>query len=304
MSRFPSGRSTAPAIRLARSLRALALGAALASGASAARADPPLWRVSGPQAQIDLFGSIHLLSNATHWRTPALEAELAKADAVWFEIPLGRTAQADAVALMQAKGLLPAGQTLSALLPPALETRVIALARTEGLAPAALERMRPWLVELELTLVFYQRQGYREDLGVESQINAAAPPAIPRGAFETLAEQVALFADDPVPEQVASLKETLDDIDADPGTFNRAADAWRRGDVKGIETEVIEPMRKDDEALYRRLLVERNRRFADRIEQMAKGHQRVFVVVGVGHLVGPDGVPAMLRRDGVRVEGP
>ena len=282
---------------------------ALAGTATFARADPPLWRVIGPHAQVDLFGSIHLLSDATHWRTPALEAELAKADAVWFEIPLGAAAQADAVAMLQAKGLLPAGQTLSGLLSPALNARVLALAAKEGLAPAVLERMKPWLAELELTIVFYQRQGYREDLGVESQIDAAAPAGAPRGAFETLAEQVDLFADAPVADQVASIKETLDEIDADPGIFNRAADAWRRGDVKGVEREVIAPMRKEDEALYRRVLVDRNRRFAARIEQMVQGGQpqggkRVFVVVGVGHLVGPDGVPAMLRRDGLKVEGP
>ena len=103
---------------------------------------------------------------------------------------------------------------------------------------------------------------------------------------------------------MASLKETLDEIDADPGIFNRAADAWRRGDVKGVEREVIVPMRKESEALYRRVLVDRNRRFASRIEQMVQGDKRIFVVVGVGHLVGPDGVPAMLRRDGLKVEGP
>ena len=256
----------------------------------------------GPHAEVDLFGSIHLLSDATHWRTPALEAELAKADAVWFEIPLGGAAQADALSMMQAKGMLPVGQTLSSLLPPALEARVLALAVKEGLPPAVLDRMKPWLAELELTIVFYQRQGYREDLGVESQINTAAPRAAPRGAFETLAEQVDLFADDPIPEQVASLKETLDEIDADPGIFNRAADAWRRGDVKGVEREVIAPMRRQDEALYRRVLVDRNRRFTARIEQMVQGDKRIFV--GVGHLVGPDGVPAMLRRDGLKVEGP
>ena len=299
MSRFLNSRRTAGG------LRALMLGLALlAGGAGGARADPPIWRVIGPHAEIDLFGSIHLLSDVTHWKSPALEADLAKADAVWFEIPLGAAAQADAVAMMQAKGMLPPGQTLSALLSPALDARVLALARREGLAPAVLERMKPWLAELELTLVFYQRQGYREDLGVESQVNAAAPPSAVRGAFETLAEQVDLFADDPIPEQIASLKETLDEIDTDPTIFDRAADAWRRGDVKGVEREVIAPMRKQDEALYRRVLVDRNRRFAARIEQMAQGRQRIFVVVGVGHLVGPDGTPAMLRRDGLKVEGP
>ncbi len=286
-------------------MRAVALGLALVTGAGkVARADPPLWRVIGAHAEVDLFGSIHLLSDATQWKTPALAAELAKADAVWFEIPLGAGAQTDAVALMQAKGTLPAGQTLSALLPPALEARVVALAQREGLPPEALEHMKPWLVELELELLFFEHQGARQNLGVEPQIDAAVRPEADRGAFETLADQVSMLSSDPIPEQVASLKQTLDDIDTDPQIFARMADAWRRGDTGALVREVIVPMRKEDETLYRRLLVDRNRRFAARIEQMAQGHQRIFVVVGVGHLVGPDGVPALLRRDGLKVEGP
>lgn len=281
------------------------LGVAAAMGAAPARADPPLWKVAGPGAQIDLFGSIHLLSNATRWRTPAFDAELARADQLWFEIPLGAGSQAEVVQLMQAKGLLPAGQMLQALLPPALWARADALAAREGLPEASLQRMRPWLAELELTLLFYQRQGYREDLGVESQVNAAAPASATREAFETVGDQVELFADDPLPEQVASLKETLDEVGADPGIFDRAADAWRRGDVRTLEREVVDRVRSEDARLYQRVLVERNRRFASRIEALARtGRGRVFVVVGAGHLIGPDGVPAILRRDGLKVEGP
>ena len=46
-------------------------------------------------------------------------------------------------------------------------------------------------------------------------------------------------------------------------------------------------------------------RYAQRIESLARtGHGLIFVVVGAGHLIGPDGVPALLRRDGLEVKGP
>jgi uncharacterized protein YbaP (TraB family) len=269
-----------------------------------ALADPPLWRVMGPHAEVDLFGSVHLLTNRTTWKDPALLAALSKADAVWFEIPLGDASQAETLDLIRQKGQLPAGQTLSGLLPPGLYARAAALAKQEGLPEASLQRMRPWMAELFLSLLYFQRQGASASLGVEPQINAAAPPAAARGAFETVAEQIDLFADDPLTEQVASLKQTLDDIDTDPGLYARLADDWQAGDVKGLVREVIDPMRAEDEALYQRVLVARNRRFAARIEQMARGDRRVFVVVGVGHLVGPDGVPTLLRADGLKVVGP
>ena len=272
--------------------------------ASPARADPPFWRVMGPHTEIDLFGSVHLLSDRTSWKDPALLAALSKADAVWFEIPLGDASQAETQGLIRQKGLLPASQSLQALLPPALYARTAALAKQEGLPEASLQRMRPWMAELILSLLYFQHQGASAALGVEPQIDAAAPKTSTRGAFETVAEQVDLFADDPLPDQVASLKQTLDDIDRDPGLFARLASAWQAGDVKGVVHEAIDPMRQEDETLYQRLLVARNRRFAARIEQLAQGDKRVFVVVGVGHLVGPDGVPTLLRADGLKVEGP
>ena len=86
--------------------------------------------------------------------------------------------------------------------------------------------------------------------------------------------------------------------------FDRLVDGWAQSDAQALVKEVITPPRRDTPGVYTRLLVDRNRRFTARIEQMLKGSGHVFVVVGVGHLVGPDGVPAMLRRDGVAVAGP
>ena len=139
---------------------------------------------------------------------------------------------------------------------------------------------------------------------MEEQISAQAPASVERDAFETVAEQLHLFADDPLSDQVASMEETLDEIADDPGLFDRVVAEWAGGDTRDLVKDVILPTQRDTPGDYQRLLVARNRRFAARIEQMLKGSRRAVVVVGVGHLIGPDGVPALLRRDGVAVEGP
>ena len=87
--------------------------------APAARADPPVWRVHAAHAEVVLFGSVHLLSAATQWKTPALEQSLARSDQLWFEIPFTPQTRADAARQALQLGLLPAGQTLSSLLDPA-----------------------------------------------------------------------------------------------------------------------------------------------------------------------------------------
>ena len=289
--------------RLVRRVTLGGVGALALAGAAAAA--PPVWHVEEPSGgKITLFGSVHLLSDATQWRNPALNADLAGAGAVWFEIPIDTVSQTEAGQLALQKGLLPEGQTLEAILPPDLYARTVALAEHEGLPTASLQRMRPWMAELTLSLFYFEKQGARSDLGVEEQISAAIPTTAERGAFETVASQIDLFADDPLPEQIASLRETLDEIGKDPGIFDRLAKAWAAGDVNGIEHEAIEPMKREDAALYDRLIVARNRRFAARIGELAQQGRNVFVVVGVGHLVGPEGVPTLLRQAGFKVDGP
>ena len=40
------------------------------------------------------------------------------------------------------------------------------------------------------------------------------------------------------------------------------------------------------------------------ITRRLDGSGQAVMVVGVGHLIGPDSVPALLRKQGFRVEGP
>jgi uncharacterized protein YbaP (TraB family) len=288
----------------------MALSCAFLTAASPAFADPPIWRVHSAKTDITLFGSVHLLSADTTWLTPALAHDLADADAIWFEIPIDAAGQAQAGQLALQRGLLPADQTLSATVGPTTWAKVERTAQAVHLPPQTLQRLKPWLAELTLSVLDFQGQGARADLGVEQQLAKAAPPAARREAFETVAEQIGFFADAPMTEQIESLNETLDEIDHDPDEFRRLAADWARGDVHAIEVEALGPMRREAPDVYKRLLVDRNKRFVQRIEALLKGDgggqtaAHTLVVVGVGHLVGPDSVPALLRRDGYRVDGP
>ena len=284
-------------------LALLALGFSL-FGASAALAVPPVWHVPGPHGTITLFGSVHLLSKDTAWRTPALDAEIARADQVWFEIPFDEASQKNASGLIIAKGRAMPGQPLSNLLTGKDRARLARVEAREGLPPAAIEGLKPWLAELLISVNWYKLKGADPTLGVEQEISSALPPAKPRAALETVEEQIRFFADASTAAQVESLSQTLHDIEDDPGSFDRLAAAWATGDEKALVREAILPMKRDAPAAYRTLIIERNRRWAERILQLRASGGRIFMVVGAGHLVGPDGVPALLRARGIKVEGP
>ena len=56
--------------------------------------------------------------------------------------------------------------------------------------------------------------------------------------------------------------------------------------------------------LYERLIVMRNRAWAQVLSARLRRAGALVVVAGVGHMVGPDSLPALLRARGFSVEGP
>lgn len=285
-------------------MRILLAFAALLALAGPARADPPMWIVRDADSELVLFGSVHLLPPGLAWRTPALDAALKGADDLWFELPVDDAAQQASAQMAQQRMYLPPGQTLDGQLSKAGRARLRRLAPRLGLSAAQLQPLRPWIVEVTLTVAVAQRAGATHGGGVEQAIAADPNLTAQRRAFETVEQQVAMFADAPPREQAASLEQTLKEIEDDPSSYERLAKAWAAGDLKALQAEALDPLRRESPALFKRLVADRNRAWIAQVVQRLHGSGHTVVVVGAGHLLGPQGLPQRLRAMGYRVEGP
>lgn len=275
----------------------------LLAGAGPAAAEPPMWIVRDADSTIVLFGSVHVLPRELDWRSARLDEALARADDIWFETPMGADAEAAASRASQASAYLAEGQTLSALLSPRGRARLQRVSAGLGIPLAHIDRLRPWYADIMLGVTALARQGALVSSGVEQTLAAAAPAAT-RRSFETPGEQIAFFADAPMTDQIASLEDTLRQLEEDPGFYDQLIAAWVAGDAGAIETLGLTPMKQTSLHLYDVLIVQRNRRWAKVIAERLAGSGETVIIVGVGHLVGPDSVPALLRARGVTVEGP
>jgi uncharacterized protein len=284
-------------------LRAVALLALLAI-AGPAMARPPVWVVRDADSELLLFGSIHVLPPDMDWRPPRLEVALRQADDLWFELPMDARADAESARLAMAAGALPPDRTLSGLLSPAGAARLSRAAQAYGVPMTLLERLKPWYAEVVLSGAQFLRSGAQASAGVEKTLEASTPPTAARRAFESTVEQIALFDSAPLPEQVKSLETTLEELERTPEAYDTLVAAWLRGDLAAIEAEALTPLRREAPAIYARLVTNRNARWAQALDTRLKGRGRTVVVVGVGHLIGPEGLPARLRALGHRVEGP
>lgn len=287
-------------------MRALAgLAAALALALPApAHAEPALWVVRDADSEMLLFGSVHVLPPGLAWRPKALTTGLARADDVWFELPVGPETDQAVARLAAMSGFLPPDRQLFDLLPPADAQRLLFQARVYGVDPASLARLEPWLAEVAIAAAVYTKAGAEARHGVEAVLSAAAPPKAKRYALETPAEQIGIFDQTPLDEQIASLKTSLTELETDPDSYMKLVRAWLAGDPRVLDEEALQPLRKASPALFRRLVTDRNARWTTELNARLKGKGRTVVVVGVGHLVGDDGLPSRLRALGYSVTGP
>jgi uncharacterized protein YbaP (TraB family) len=122
--------------------------------------------------------------------------------------------------------------------------------------------------------------------------------------LESLEQQVHLLADVPEPEQVTMLHKDLAELDKSTAQMKDLVAAWQKGDVEKIGSIDNQELAERFPAVYKRMVVDRNQRWADTLDGVLKdpGTKTVFVAVGAAHLAGPDSVIAMLEKSGWKVE--
>ena len=77
---------------------------------------------------------------------------------------------------------------------------------------------------------------------------------------------------------------------------------WQSANTEAMARTVTGQIRRESPELYRIIFVNRNETFARAVEGFLAGDKTVLLVIGAGHLAGPDNVRDLLARRGIKVE--
>ena len=275
-----------------------------ASAAPVVHAHPALWHVQGPAGEAYLFGSIHLLPKNINWRTKAVDTAIKRANVFVFEVSTDAQAQAEIRALIAEEGMLAPGQSLRAMLPPASQTDYDADLVKAQLSPESVDREKPWLASLQLLIADGAAKHYSADAGVDNAVmTIAARRHKPSRYFETIGQQFKLLAGGSDKLQLSEFESDLKEFGQSDDDLGAMVDAWKNGQEDRL-AGLMNADLADDPEMKKALLTDRNQNWVGQIETMLAEKKIFFITVGAGHLAGPDGVPAMLRAAGYKVEGP
>ena len=295
-----------PFLARAGALALAALTAASLAFAAPKKAEPAIWTIQKPNgATIALFGSVHILSETDKWRTDALAAAYKAADVIVLETDLSVMGSGEMQAYLARNSMNEPGVTLSELLGPEQAAVVAKAAEAAGVSFAAMEPYRPWFAALQLSVSNAVAKGFHSDQGVDKALESdgrADGKAI--AYFEKTREQLDVFIDLPMDEQIAFLVLGATEILERPNELRDLIAAWAKGDVAEVDALMNRGMEGAPVA-QRALMHDRNARWVKVIREFfLKDKNSYLIVVGAGHLAGDDSVIAMLRDEGVEVMGP
>jgi uncharacterized protein len=297
---MPSPFSRKLTIRLP--LAAIAIAAALLAQLDAAAARNFIWKATGKQGVLYLVGSVHVLTKDFYPLSPALESAYKDADLLVEEVDLGEMLAPGAQFQMLSRGMLPSTQSLDKLVSPATFAAVSKRFADIGMPIEPVKRFKPWLAALTLMAMEWQKAGFDAELGLDKHFydRAKADGKEVQG-LETVDYQLSRF-DEMSPElQDRLLAETLKDIDTEQANMTKLVESWHAGDAAAVERIVLKDLQQEPQ-LYQRLLVERNKNWLPKLELLLTRKTAALVVVGSAHLVGPDGLIAMLKAKGYSVQ--
>ncbi|HQW09355.1 MAG TPA: TraB/GumN family protein [Steroidobacteraceae bacterium] len=283
-------------------VRTLALFVVAATSAAAAHADSagPVWSIHRPGGgTVYLAGSVHVLDTARSRLPPAFDAAWRDAERIVMELDMDDLDPAAAAAFLAANATIEGDGNLRTLLGAERFVRVDAQARALGLPLDSVAQLEPWAVALALTQLQLVKLGLDPQQGVEQQLTARArAEGKPIAGLESIDEQLGILDGLSYTDQARFLELTAAESDSISAELDGILAAWRRADTAALERLLLVEYERLP-TLYRPLVTDRNRRWLPQIEALLARPDDTLVVVGALHLVGPDGLLALLRERGL-----
>lgn len=277
------------------------LGAVDPAQANAGEAPPLhfLWKVSGGQGVVYLFGTIHVGRGDFYPLPQIVEDSFRQADTLVEEVRPADTADPHLKQLLVGEGSYPAGDTLANHLSEETRARLASYLRECGQSDAVVAHLRPWAVAILVAELAARRQGLDPAQGLDVHfVDEADRLDKPVEGLETPASQLKLFS--ALPPELADqlLLSSLIEADKPKSVLDDLVAAWRTGDAEKMQgiltlTTSAYPQLK---AIDKTVIYDRNDAMAGQIVGFLNTPKTYFVAVGALHLVGEHGILNLLRN--------
>jgi uncharacterized protein YbaP (TraB family) len=264
---------------------------------ASAAAQSSVWKVSRGDSVLYLGGSVHVLRANDFPLPKEFDTAFANSGLLVLETNLDEMTDPVALQRMVARVTLPAGKTLKTELSPHTYEQLATKCVELGLSVDSFSSFTPVMAVMTLTTLQLQKLGFMAQ-GVDLHYLARARQEDKKLAFlESVEDQMSLLDGEDF------LLQFLDDLDTQKLQERMPViiAEWKKGQTAQTE-KMIAQMKKEAPDFYRRVFFERNQAWLGKIERYLENRETEFILVGLGHLTGEEGLLQRLREKGDQVE--
>lgn len=255
-----------------------------------------LWKIESPNIPASyVFGTIH----SDDKRVTALPEPVSRSLNGAKQFVMEAIVDGDALVSMAEIMFYNDGRSLEQVIGQKLyrDTKKALVAR--GMPTQGIEKQKPWAVMMALSMP-NPKTGEYLDFVLQARVTRMNKPV---SGLESIAEQLAVFNDLSLSDQIALLEDTVRAQTTLDRQFEELHQAWLARDLAAIMA-LGEKYKPGDDRLYYdvmdRLLNQRNLRMVERMGPILR-EGGAFIAVGAAHLPGETGLLYRLEKAGYRV---
>jgi len=267
-----------------------------------AAAESSVWKARKGNSVIYLGGTCHLLRDTDFPLPPEFDKAYKASAVVVFETDIGKLRDPAMQKRLLSKAVYGDGSTIDKHLSARAYGDLSAYCEANGIPLQAFSRFRPSLLMVTLTLMELMKMGVTQQGADQFFYELARKDGKVVAGLETAEEQIEYAVSMADGHEDEFVSYSIRDMKNIKEQFESLVNAWRAGDTERLEQIMIADLKSRWPKLYRKLIADRNRNWVPLIDAYRKTARTEFILVGVGHLVGPDGIVEALRKMGYRVD--
>jgi len=262
-----------------------------------------LWKIQSEGNKVYVLGSLHFAKREIYPLHQRIENAFDQSDFLVVEANVNDIGKADVQKLV-GSALYPANDTLEKHVSAETYERVKKEMGGLGIPPELINKQKPWFLAMTIVALESVKLGLDPKLGIDTYFLSKAEGKKKILELESLDYQISVLSGFSDRDQELFLLYTLKDLNILEEELDKMIQAWTSGDTKAMESLMTRSVSEDKRlsTIYEKLIYERNKKMALKIENFLKAKETYFIIVGAGHLVGNEGIIELLKRNGYRVE--
>ncbi len=275
---------------------------------------PLFYKISKEDSDVSIYllGSIHAANKGIYPLNDTIMSAYNQSEYLAVEVDtIALTSDFDAQLELAQKLLYTDGTTIKDHIGEDLYNKMVAILKEKSSYSSLYDNYKPIFFESLFENIIINDADMDSNSGIDMHfLNLAKKEEKNILEIETAEFQYDLLLSNPIELDKMMLEEYVDNYDDSVTEMKDIYNAWKKGDIDELEQTLLASSTEglSDEEIEmvenynKSLITDRNYGMADALEKYFSEDKKVFCVVGLGHVIGDEGIISLMEKKGYNIE--